>query len=422
MRPGLPPVSPGWALALLLLLAVIGTASAVVTYDALSETTSLPFFAMLSALTVAAIAVPRDGAMRAVVGVLLITALAAALTSPVSRALWPEALPWLGIGLSVLAVACFLLGVWRMTGRLGDAGRVRRGVAVLAGLAIAIAGGEWSEIRPALAAELIVPSDDAGDLDQAYQRFRDLSVEDALIDQSDRIARRFAALSAHGTAPETFVLAVGGSGFQEIFDREARRAASVLAARNGGPSLVLSNSPDQVKEGLLASPRTVGLALAAIGRRASKGDTLLVYLSSHGGRDARIAMAAPRLDFVDLAATGLARDLARAGIRRRIVIVSACFGATWIKPLASPSTIVIAAAAVDRTSFGCDDSRELTVFGKAMLGELANRDQSLARAFARAKLRIAAEERVEGATPSLPQAWVGRDMIAEWSRPLSKRS
>lgn len=298
-----------------------------------------------------------------------------------------------------------------------------RPAGILLALAVAVAGttivaGKALPIKPALAAKptaALAPEVD--DDTKAYARFRDLPVEDALIAQSGRIAAAFAALPAHGPAPETFVLAVGGSGFQEIFDREARKAAQTLTARTGGPSVVLSNTPGQVESGLLASPATVALATAAIGRRAQPQDLLIVYLSSHGGDDARIQMDAPRLDFAPLSASALARDLARAGLKRRIVIVSACYGATWIKPLASPSTILITAAAVDRTSFGCDDSRALTVFGKAIIGELAKPDQSLAQAFARAKLRIAAEERSERATPSLPQAWVGRDMVALWSKP-----
>ncbi len=289
---------------------------------------------------------------------------------------------------------------------------------ILATAGTALIAGQLLPLGPAFAARpQAVPEPVQDDDAKAYARFRGLALADAVAAQPSRIARAFAALPAHGSAPETFVLAVGGSGFQEIFDREARRAAAILTTRTTGPSVVLSNTPGQVERGLLASPATVALATAAIGRRERPQDVLIVYLASHGGDDATIEMAAPRLDFAPLSAGALARDLARAGLKRRIIIVSACYGATWIKSLASPSTIMITAAAVDRTSFGCDDSRELTVFGKAILGELANRDQSLAQAFARAKRRIATEERAEGETPSLPQAWVGRDMVGAWTRP-----
>ncbi len=245
--------------------------------------------------------------------------------------------------------------------------------------------------------------------------FDGIALADAAIEQQDRVAAAIAALPPHGPGPEHLVLAVGGSGWQAIFDREARRAAVVLAARHPGPSLVISNSAVQARTGVLASRRIVALALAGIGRRARPDDITIVYLASHGGEDANIQMDAPGLDFDDLTATDLAHDLDVAGLKHRIVIVSACFGASWIPPLASPTTVVIAAAAADRTSFGCDDSRELTLFGESLLAELA-KPQPLAIAFATAKARIAAEERRLKITPSLPQAYVGSAMQAVWAR------
>ena len=255
----------------------------------------------------------------------------------------------------------------------------------------------------------------AGAVPPAAPPTREDGATAAVAAQPARLAAQLAALPPHGPAGETFVLAVGGNGFQAIFDREARRAAEVLVRRGGGPALVLSNTADQQARGLLASPRTVARAVAAIASRYRPGDTLVVYLASHGGKRGIIAMDAPGLDFEPLSATVLARALDRAGIDRRIVIVSACFGASWIPALASPTTIVVAAAAADRTSFGCDDSRELTFFGAAMLGELGDPAHSLETAFLRAKRRIAAEERADRYLSSLPQVFVGDRMADAWT-------
>ncbi|PZN97359.1 MAG: hypothetical protein DCF31_00945 [Alphaproteobacteria bacterium] len=249
------------------------------------------------------------------------------------------------------------------------------------------------------------------------KRFEPLAIEDALIDQQARITAAVAALPAPGSVPEMPVLAIGGEGYLALFDREARRAAKVLAARGGGPALVLSNTPEQVFSGLLASRRTMALAVAALGRRARPGDTLVVYLTSHGGPDGSIAMDAPYIDFAPMTAVDLAKAMDAAGFRRRVVIVSACYGASWIPALASPTTIVVAAAAADRTSFGCDDSRDLTLFGEALIGALGTPGVSLATAFAAAKARIAAQERAMKITPSLPEARVGAGMQAVWTGP-----
>jgi hypothetical protein len=283
-------------------------------------------------------------------------------------------------------------------------------IAMLAALSLPAASAPLTGVTP-------IPAPDAAEAAAAamIKRFEPLEIEDALIDQQARIEARVAALPQHGKAAETLVLAVGGEGYLAVFDREARRAAAVLSARHGGPALVLSNTPEQVESGLLASRRTVALALAALGRRARPGDTLVVYLVSHGGEDASMSMAAPFLEFAPLTAADLATAMDAAGFTRRIVIISACFAGSWIDTLASPTTIVVAAAAADRTSFGCDDSRELTVFGEAMLGELADPALSPAQAFARARSRIAAAEAAAGETASLPEARVGSAMQPIWT-------
>ena len=298
----------------------------------------------------------------------------------------------------------------------------RRGT-TLAGLSLLLlavglgggAGGADARRSEAAAPEAVAPPPEDTVLRAAYERFAPIAIDDALMAQPGRIAAQVAALPAHPASPETLVLAVGGEGYLAIFDREARRAAAVLAARGTGPSLVLSNTPGQAKSGIMASPATVAMTLAAIGKRARPGDLLVVYLTSHGSPEAFISMDAPRFDFGPLRASRLAQALDNAGLTRRIVIISACYAGSWIEPLANPTTIVVAAAAADRTSFGCDDSRDLTLFGESLLGELAHTELSLATAFARAKARVAASERAQQITPSLPQARVGAEMQGVWT-------
>jgi hypothetical protein len=284
-------------------------------------------------------------------------------------------------------------------------------VAVFAALSLPAASAPMRNVAAIPTAEAAAKAAEAA----MIKRFEPLEIEDALVDQAARIDAAIAALPVHPGGTETVVLAVGGEGYQAIFGREARHAADVLTARSGGPALVLSNTPEQVAAGLLASRRTVPMTLTALGKRARSGDTIIVYLASHGGEDASISMEAPYLEFAPLTANEFAKALDASGFTRRIIILSACFAGSWIDRLASPTTIIIAAAAADRTSFGCDDSRELTVFGEAMLGELANPDLTLATAFDRARQRITATEAAEALEPSLPQARVGADMASLWS-------
>ena len=131
--------------------------------------------------------------------------------------------------------------------------------------------------------------------------------------------------------------------------------------------------------------------------------------------DAELASSVPNYQPVQaISADSTARALQHAGVTRRVIVVSACFSGTWIPALANDDTIVITAAAKDRTSFGCDDSRSLTYFGEAFLGSLAPDNVSLRDAFEAAKRKVAAQESQEQLTPSQPQVFVGRNMQELW--------
>jgi hypothetical protein len=81
--------------------------------------------------------------------------------------------------------------------------------------------------------------------------------------------------------------------------------------------------------------------------------------------------------------------------------------------LRDPDTIVITAAAADRTSFGCSSDADLTYFGEAFYRDALPGARSLREAFDKAKTAIAAREVAEGETPSNPQAYFGAAIEAK---------
>ena len=93
-------------------------------------------------------------------------------------------------------------------------------------------------------------------------------------------------------------------------------------------------------------------------------------------------------------------------------MISACYAGGFIPALQNPDTIVIAAAAADKTSFGCSDDRDLTYFGEAFYRDALPGAASLEDAFARAKAAIAEREKKENEIPSDPQASFGNDLHA----------
>ena len=137
-------------------------------------------------------------------------------------------------------------------------------------------------------------------------------------------------------------------------------------------------------------------------------DTLFLFLSSHGYRDHRLSAVQPPLELASLTPTALARLLQDAGIKWRVIVVSACYSGGYIEPLRDDNTIVITASAAERTSFGCETGRDFTYFGEAYFRDALERTRSFTQAFELAKASVAKREADEGLTPSLPQMWVGR--------------
>lgn len=238
--------------------------------------------------------------------------------------------------------------------------------------------------------------------------------------QPQLVAASLARLDQGSQAgPPTFVVSIAAGGSQQLFGREARAVERLLSRRFGLNSggVLLSNARADLNNVPLANDTNLTAILAGIGKSADVSRGLVViYLTSHGGRDAALQTDLPDYTRLhEISAQRLAAALDRAKIRRRIVIVSACYSGTWIKPLTSPDTIVITAAAADRTSFGCDDSREYTVFGEALInGELRD-GASLEDAFAALKRVVSLREAAQDITQSSPQVFVGDRMRDVWT-------
>jgi hypothetical protein len=89
----------------------------------------------------------------------------------------------------------------------------------------------------------------------------------------------------------------------------------------------------------------------------------------------------------------LRNALQQANIRNKLVIVSACFSGHFIPPfLSDPGAMVLTAAAADKTSFGCEPSRDWTYFGDALFNHALRGGAGLFDAFNEATTLIAGWE------------------------------
>lgn len=241
--------------------------------------------------------------------------------------------------------------------------------------------------------------------------------ESILFEQPGRIDRALGAFKVDvSTVPKAFFLGFAGVGDEKVFAQEIGLASRVLGERYAvdGRSVSLINDERDLDRAPIASVAGLRYALRGLGARMNLGrDVLFLSISSHGSQDPAIAVSNSQLPLNDLTRNDLAEALEDSGIKWRVIIISACYAGAFVDSLKNPQTIVITAAAADRTSFGCSNDRDLTYFGEAFYRDALPDAHSLRDAFETAKAAIGVRERSERATPSKPQAYFGAEMEAK---------
>jgi hypothetical protein len=135
-------------------------------------------------------------------------------------------------------------------------------------------------------------------------------------------------------------------------------------------------------------------------------DLLFLYLTSHGSEDHRLSMGFWPLQLNDLDPQTLRDMLDRAGIRWRVIAISACYSGGFIDALREERTLVLTASDAQHQSFGCGAESDFTYFGRAY-DEALRATYSFTEAFERARTRIAEREKAEALTASNPQVFIG---------------
>jgi hypothetical protein len=237
--------------------------------------------------------------------------------------------------------------------------------------------------------------------------------DERLFHEQGRLIERALAGIASGVSgrQETYFVGFAPDASQDVFLHELRFVRRLFDERFGtaGRSIALASSQTALDELPIASVTNLGRALGRVGEAMNGDEDLLfLYISAHGGRDHRLSAVQPPLELASLTPTALARLLQDAGIRWRVIVISACYAGGFIEPLRDENSIIITAAAPDRASFGCEPGREFTYFGDAYFRDALARTRSFTRAFDMAKESIARQEAAEKLEPSLPQMWVGR--------------
>src|SRR5262249_3620379 len=154
--------------------------------------------------------------------------------------------------------------------------------------------------------------------------------------------------------PRMYFLGFAGFGEQKVFTQEVELASRRVHERydTHGRRMILANDWRDFDEYPLASATALRRALLGIARRMDlERDILFLAPSSHGKNEPRLVVSNGALPLDQLRGDDLARILRESRIRWKVVVISACYAGAFIPYLKDEDTIVITAAAPDRTSF-----------------------------------------------------------------------
>ena len=214
---------------------------------------------------------------------------------------------------------------------------------------------------------------------------------------------------------DIFTLGVAGWSDQDVFLKELDGAlgsvAQALPVKGRVARLV--NNPKTTRRVPLATPRNIGAAIDAVASRMDKeDDVLILFMTSHGLMSG-LALKLPGGDNALIAPQDVATALDRAGVKHRVVIVSACYSGVFVRSLANDNTIVVTAADSWNSSFGCAAGRDWTYFGDAFFKQSLQPGTDFKRAFDRARILIEGWEKLDRLTPSNPQGHFGPALTAK---------
>ncbi|MEM8767239.1 MAG: C13 family peptidase [Pseudomonadota bacterium] len=308
-------------------------------------------------------------------------------TSPDSRVWWLV----LFAGLVVLS--------WALTRRL----QLLPAVAAVA----CVAGFVWLDRSVYVMASVWFPAESTEEA-AAYEDEWTQS-EAVLFWQASRIDEQLATLSFNDVAPRAVFLGFAGYGEEKVFAEEIRFAAAAFEDRfpTQGRTLLLVNDR-RSQEAPIASVTGLEYSLQALaGRMDLEEDLLILALSSHGASTPALSVSNGMLPLQDLDGRTLRTALDDAGIKWRLLVVSACYSGAFIDELADPRTAIVTAAAPDRTSFGCSNDRDLTYFGEAFYRDALPEAATLPAAFETARQLLLERETAAGYTHSDPRLFIG---------------
>ena len=216
--------------------------------------------------------------------------------------------------------------------------------------------------------------------------------------------------------PDLYVVGVGGDSTEDVFRNETVYLDTLMSQRFGasGRVVTLINHSDS----LIRTPRPLATlenlraVLAGVGKTMDHDqDVLLLFMTMHGTPQHQLFVQMAPVYYGLIDPRQLRKALDDAGIRNRVLVISACYSGGFVPELKNNDTLILTAAHKNRPSFGCGPDSDATYFGRAWLVDALNDTTDFVAAFEIAKTRIAEREKKEGFRPSRPQISIGKQIV-----------
>lgn len=241
-----------------------------------------------------------------------------------------------------------------------------------------------------------------------------INIENTFYRQNDLVRQATESLLPERAGViDLFFLGVAGYADEDVFMNEVKLAKQLFDAKfdTKDRSLMLINNSKTVEALPLANAHNLESAVIAIAETMDlEEDIFFLMLSSHGSKDHKLTIDYYPLEMNDIDPVEIKRTLDNAGIKWRVIVVSACYSGGFIEPLIDENTLIMTASDKDNNSFGCGHDGDYTYFGEALFGKSLNEERDFSTAFYGARKDIEAREIEESLEASMPQIRIGRNI------------
>lgn len=255
---------------------------------------------------------------------------------------------------------------------------------------------------------------DMSDETDPYAEYRALDAETLMYRQPAILGEALAQLQPQRQKmTDIFFVGFASYATEDVFSKEVGYIKQLLDQRfdTKGHSINLVNHLRTLDDTPLATSTNLAATLKRIAKiMNTEEDILLLYLTSHGSETHELAVSFWPLALNDITPERLNAMFDEAGIKWRMIVISACYSGGFVEALQGPKTLVATAAAADKTSFGCGTESEFTYFGEAVFKEQLSRQSSFITALQQATVSIAEREVREKLDASMPQLSIGAAM------------